>query len=83
MHVNAWAGGGGEREKSLSRLPHKPHTDSTPGPWNHDFAKINSQMLNWLSHPGAPKLSVLNTQMSEEHLRDDIQKSSQVCGRDD
>ena len=51
-------GKGGKRakERILSRLhsQHRAQHGSILWPWDQEWAKIRSEMLNWLSHPGAP-----------------------------
>ena len=46
--------GEGQREKQTPRWGGSPMRSLIPGPWDHDLS--GRQMLNWLSHPGAPSL---------------------------
>ena len=47
--VGGWAEGEGEADSPLSR---ELMRGLIPGPWDHDLSQ--RQMLNHLSHPGAP-----------------------------
>ena len=49
-----WAEGEGEADSPLSR---ELMRGLIPGSWDHDLSQ--RQMLNHLSHPGAPGLSLL------------------------
>ena len=58
-----WAGEGqkGRERGNLKQAPRWQHR-ARRGPWSHNHeimtcAKIESWMLNWRSHPGAPKLT--------------------------
>ena len=51
--------GGAERGREnlkQSLLSTQPDMGLIPQPWDYDLSQNKSQMLNWLSHPGAPKI---------------------------
>ena len=55
--------GGSRGKERISRRLHAQHR-APHGAWSHDpgvvtWAEIKSQMLNWLSHPGAPRRELL------------------------
>ena len=59
--------GGGERKAArVGEIPSRLRAQcwTWRGAWSHDceiitWAKIKSQMFNWLTHPGTPKKHVL------------------------
>ena len=63
--MSVWLRGGAEGEEegeTDSLLNGSPTWDSIPGSWDHDLSR--SQMLNWPSHPGAPKYFFLRAHYS-------------------
>ena len=92
-HMHKWGWG---RERILSRL-HTVSTEPNAGlePTNckiMTWAKTKSRTLNWLSHPGAPKIgflkrvcvsvSVFSVEATRDyiHLRESTQKVPEVGG---
>ena len=63
-----WGGRGTERENENPKQASRPSTVSTEpdvrlDPMNHKirtWAEIKSQMLNWLSYPGIPRIMAFN-----------------------
>jgi len=47
-----------EREKKTLRWVESPMQGSNPGSQDHDPSQ--RQTLNWLRHPGAPNMAILN-----------------------
>ena len=64
LHSRAWGWEGAGRGRGRKRISSRLHTQhgAQHGAWTHNpeimtWAKIKSQIFNWLSHPSAPQRS--------------------------